>query len=78
MNIEIVNPDKTVFEGEAKAVLLPGMDGFFEILDNHAPLISVLKKGKIKVIDNKGAENFYEVNGGVVENLNNKVLILVD
>ncbi len=78
MFIEIVNPDKTIFEGEAKAVLLPGVDGFFEILDRHAPLISVLRKGKIKVTGEKGEENFYEVNGGVVENLNNKVLILVD
>jgi len=78
MNIEIVNPDKTVFEGEAKAVLLPGIDGFFEILENHAPLISVLKKGKIKVVDMNNKESFYEVNGGVVENLKNKVLILVD
>ncbi len=78
MFIEIVNPDKTIFEGEAKAVLLPGVDGFFEILDRHAPLISVLQKGKIKVVDGSGNENFYEVNGGVVENLHNKVLILVD
>ncbi len=78
MNLEIVNPDKTIFEGEAKAVLLPGIDGFFELLNNHAPLISVLKKGKIKVSDNQGNESLYEINGGVVENLKNKVLILVD
>ncbi len=78
MNLEIVNPDKTVYEGEASAVVLPGIDGFFEILNNHAPLISVLKKGKIKVTDNKGKAKLYEINGGVVENLKNKVLILVD
>ena len=78
MNLEIVNPDKTIFEGEAKSVLLPGIDGFFELLNNHAPLISVLKKGKIKVSDIQGKVSLYEINGGVVENLKNKILILVD
>ena len=49
MNIEIITPDKTLFEGTAKLVQLPGIDGSFEILTNHAPLISVLGKGKIKI-----------------------------
>ena len=51
MNIEIIDPDKTIFQGEAEIVQLPGKDGSFEILNNHAPLISVLKKGKIKIVD---------------------------
>ena len=78
MNLEIVNPDKLIFEGEAQAVVLPGIDGSFEILNNHAPLISVLGKGNIKVTDTNGKANLYKINGGVVENLKNKVLILVD
>jgi F-type H+-transporting ATPase subunit epsilon len=77
MNVEIITPDKTVFKGEADLVQLPGIDGSFEILNNHAPLISALSKGKIKVgINNK--ETFYDINGGVIEVLNNKVLVLAE
>ena len=78
MNLEIITPDKSVFTGEVSLVQLPGIDGSFEILNNHAPLISVLKKGKIKIKDDKDQEQFFEVNGGVVEVLKNKVLILAE
>lgn len=78
MKLEIITPDKNVFEGEVNLVQLPGIDGSFEILNNHAPLISVLKKGKIKVKDENGQEQFFEVNGGVIEVLKNKVLILAE
>jgi len=78
MKLEIITPDKSVFEGEVKLVQLPGIDGSFEILNNHAPLISVLKKGKIKIEDEKGQEQFFDVNGGVIEVLKNKVLILAE
>ena len=78
MNLEIITPDRSVFTGEVSLVQLPGIDGSFEILNNHAPLISVLKKGKIKIKDLKGQEQFFEVNGGVIEVLKNKVLILAE
>ena len=78
MKIEIITPDKTIFEGNVELAQLPGIDGLFEILNNHAPLISVLKKGKIKVTDKKKNTQFFEVNGGVVEVLKNKVLILAE
>ena len=78
MNLEIITPDKSVFTGEVSLVQLPGIDGSLEILNNHAPLISVLKKGKIKIKDDKDQEQFFEVNGGVVEVLKNKVLILAE
>ena len=80
MILEIITPDTTIFTGDNVALVqLPGIDGSFEILQNHAPLISVLKKGKIKVI-NKGEkeEKFFEINGGVIEVLNNKVLVLAE
>jgi len=51
MNLEITTPDKTIFEGEVSLVQLPGIDGSFELLNNHAPMISALKKGKIKIKD---------------------------
>lgn len=78
MNLEIITPDKSVYTGEVSLVQLPGIDGSFEVLDNHAPLISVLQKGKIKIKDSSGQEQFFEVNGGVIEVLKNKVLILAE
>jgi F-type H+-transporting ATPase subunit epsilon len=78
MNLEIITPDKSVYAGEVSLVQLPGIDGSFEVLDNHAPLISVLTKGKIKIKDSNGQEQFFEVNGGVIEVLKNKVLILAE
>ncbi|HFB61762.1 MAG TPA: ATP synthase F1 subunit epsilon [Bacteroidetes bacterium] len=77
MNLEIITPDKTIFKGEADLVQLPGIDGSFEILNNHAPLISALAKGKVKVGRGK-SEDFYDINGGVIEVLDNKVLILAE
>ena len=76
MTIEIINPDETIYSGEADVVQLPGKDGSFEILNNHAPLISVLKEGKIKVVDKNKNTQFFEITGGVIEVLRNKVLIL--
>ncbi len=77
MNLEIITPDTTIYEGEAELVQLPGIDGSFEILNNHAPLISALKQGKIKIKKN-GKEEFFDINGGVIEVLKNKVLILAE
>lgn len=80
MKVEIVTPDSIIFTGEnVELVQLPGIDGSFEVLNNHAPLISVLRKGSVKII-NKGEknENFFEIKGGVIEVLNNKVLILAE
>lgn len=77
MNLEIITPDTTIYQGEAELIQLPGIDGSFEILNNHAPLISALKKGKVK-IKKEGKEEFFEINGGVIEVLENKVLILAE
>lgn len=76
MQVEIINPDKQIFSGEADLVQLPGKDGSFEILNNHAPIISVLKNGKVKIIDKEKNVQFFEIKGGVIEVLNNKILIL--
>lgn len=77
MKLEIITPDNTIYEGEAELVQLPGIDGSFEILNNHAPLISALAKGKIKIKKN-GKEEFFDINGGVIEVLKNKVLVLAE
>lgn len=78
MKLEIITPDKTLFQGEAQLVQLPGLDGSFEILNNHAPMISALKKGYIKIVINADDEDYYEIKGGVVEVLQNKVLVLAE
>lgn len=78
MHIEIIDPDKTIFQGEAELVQLPGKDGSFEILNNHAPLISVLRAGKIKIVDQNKNAQFFEVKGGVIEVQKNKILILAE
>ena len=77
MNLEIITPDKTIFKGEVDLVQLPGIDGSFEILNNHAPLISALREGIIKIQKGK-SEDFFEVKAGVIEVLNNKVLVLAE
>lgn len=78
MYLEIITPDKTIYEGEVTLVQLPGMQGSFEILNSHAPLISVLKSGTIKIQDEQKQTEFFEVKGGVVEVLHNKVLVLAE
>jgi F-type H+-transporting ATPase subunit epsilon len=77
MTLEILTPDKKVFEGEANSVTLPGTMGFFEILNHHAPIISTLQDGKLTVRAG-GKEEVFLIKGGVVEALNNKVMVLVE
>jgi F-type H+-transporting ATPase subunit epsilon len=77
MNLEILTPDKKVFEGEVKSVTVPGTMGSFEILNDHAPIISTLDDGKL-IVRTGGREDVYLVKGGVVEVLNNKVMVLAE
>ncbi|HEV7381489.1 MAG TPA: ATP synthase F1 subunit epsilon [Dyadobacter sp.] len=77
MHLDIITPDKKVFNGEATAVTLPGTEGQFQILNRHAPLVSTLGKGEV-VVDVSGVKQTYTIDGGVVEVLNNKVLVLAE
>tara|TARA_B100000945_G_C20360948_1_gene587100 strand:+ start:1090 stop:1326 length:237 start_codon:yes stop_codon:yes gene_type:complete len=78
MELEIITPEKELFSGEITSVKLPGTNGGFEILNNHAPIISTLKKGEIKVTTNDKKTKTFEVNGGVIEMQNNKIIVLAD
>jgi F-type H+-transporting ATPase subunit epsilon len=79
MKVEIITPDTVIFTGEnVQLVQLPGIDGSFEIMPDHAPLISVLQKGKVKVIPKGEKPLFFDIKGGVIEVLNNKVLVLAE
>jgi F-type H+-transporting ATPase subunit epsilon len=91
MILEIVSPEATLFSGEITSVTLPGIDGSFQILNNHAPIVSILKNGNVKVVTNNLTENLNEkinrvdnttftlaINSGTIEMNNNKVIVLVD
>ena len=78
MQLDIITAESQLYSGEVTSVKLPGMDGEFEILNNHAPVISTLDKGVIRVIDNNNKTENFEVNGGVIEMQNNKIIVLAD
>jgi F-type H+-transporting ATPase subunit epsilon len=78
MKLEIISPEQTIYSGEVSLVQLPGIDGSFEILNNHAPLISVLAAGKVKIEDAQKQTKYFDIKGGVVEVLHNKVLVLAE
>lgn len=77
MKVEIISPDKLIFEGEVISLQLPGKDGSFGVLNDHAPIISSLAEGSVKLNTDQGEKSF-EINGGVVEVLKNKVIVLAD
>jgi F-type H+-transporting ATPase subunit epsilon len=78
MHLEIITPDTKIYKGEVNLVQLPGIDGFFEILNNHAPLISILNKGRVKIIDASKSTKIFNINGGAVEVLKNNIIILAE
>ena len=78
MLLEIITPEKKLFEGEVTSVKFPGTDGEFGVLNNHAPIISTLTKGSIVVIDNNKESKNFVINGGVIEMQNNKIIVLAD
>jgi len=81
MNLEIISPEKTIYSGEAEAVTLPGLNGLFTILNRHAPIISVLKKGVVSYrITGKAKENEIEVmiSEGFVEAMKNNVSVCIE
>jgi len=77
MHLEILTPEKKIFEGSVMIVSFPGADGSFQVLDNHAPLISLLKEGVVEY-KSKEATQKLTITGGVVEVLKNNVVLLAD
>ena len=76
MDLDILTPDKALFSGEVTSVVLPGSKGQFEVLKNHAAIVSSLDKGTVKVKTVEGNTETFEVSGGVVEVLDNKITVL--
>ncbi len=80
MNLEILTPERKLYSGDVYGVQLPGVDGLFEVLEKHAPMVSALKPGKLKVLKDKNQSETaaYTIQGGFVEVLQNKVTVLVE
>lgn len=92
MYLEIVTPESSIFQGDVETVTVPGVDGEFQMLNNHAPIVSLLQEGKVRFSGNinieeqfqdkfiKGDKNSFElmINSGTIELSNNKVIVLVD
>jgi len=77
MNLVILSPEKEIFAGEVKSVIVPGTEGQFEILQNHAAIVSALKSGAVKVTKANGEKMVFAVEGGFAECLNNEVSVLI-
>ena len=78
MNLEIITPEKQVFSGEVTSVKFPGTTGEFEVQNNHAPIISTLSEGEIRVITSENNTEKFSINGGVIEMQNNKIIVLAE
>lgn len=78
MHLEIITPDKKVFDAEVTSVILTGVQGQFQILKDHAPMVTTLAKGKLSIESVAGGTQDMVVDGGVVEVFRNKVLVLAE
>jgi F-type H+-transporting ATPase subunit epsilon len=78
MNLEILTPEHKLFSDAVYGVQLPGVSGSFEVLERHAPLVSALKAGRIKVLNDKTHTTQFEIQSGFVEVIHNRVTVLVE
>ena len=78
MVLEILTPEKKIFSGDVYGVILPGIGGSFEVLDKHAPMVSALKAGTVKMLTNKTTSQTYTIQSGFAEVINNKTTVLIE
>jgi F-type H+-transporting ATPase subunit epsilon len=78
LNLDIITPDDKVFDGDVLSVIVPGTKGSFQVKYNHAPIISTLSKGPIQVETEAGMRVFNALEDGVIEVLNNQIIILCE
>jgi F-type H+-transporting ATPase subunit epsilon len=78
VKIEIITPDKNIYSGEIRSVRVPGRKGSFQVLKDHAPIISTLDAGKVIIADDQGTEVRFEITGGVIEVRRNRIILLAD
>lgn len=77
MNVKITTPDTVLYEGQAKLIHLPGVGGSFQILENHAPIVSALMQGELRITTDADETKTFGIRGGVVKCQQNEALILV-
>jgi F-type H+-transporting ATPase subunit epsilon len=78
MKIEIITPERKIYEGDIKSVRVPGRKGSFQVLIDHAPIISTLDSGQVIMVDQNGSEKTLQISGGVIEVKANKIILLAD
>lgn len=78
MHLEILTPGGKTYSGEVMGVQLPGVTGSFEVLDKHAPIVAALRSGRLKVLLNKNTNENFDIEGGFVEVLDNRVTVMVE
>ena len=78
MKIEIITPDRNIYSGEVHSVRVPGRKGSFQVLKDHAPIISTLDAGPVIIADEQDAEIRFEITGGVIEVKRNRIILLAD
>ena len=78
MLVEIITPEKSLYQGEASAVTAPSTMGPFTMLEHHAPIVAILEKGEVVITDKQGEKLTFEINGGFCEQHNNTVIICVE
>lgn len=78
IDLEIVSPVSFVYQGKVKSVSAPGTNGGFQVLYNHAPFVSSLTIGKVKIVDENGNEKLYSISSGILEVSNNKASIIAE
>jgi F-type H+-transporting ATPase subunit epsilon len=78
MKLEIITPDKKVYEGDIRSIRVPGKKGSFQVLKDHAPIISTLENGPVFIVDQDGKEINLEINGGVIEVKMNRIILLAE
>ena len=78
MNVEIISPSETLFEGEASAVTVPSKMGAFTLLEHHAPIVAILEAGKVSLTDGNGEQKEFVIKGGFTENHDNQLTICVE
>lgn len=78
MYLEIVSPEKLLFSGEVTLVEVPGTQGPFVMLNRHAPIVSTLEAGKLRLVEESGRERTFDIGSGVVENRDSKIVVLIE
>jgi F-type H+-transporting ATPase subunit epsilon len=78
VKLEIITPDSTIYTGKVRSVRVPGIKGSFQVLRDHAPIISTLGSGEVRIIDDQAKEIIFNVDGGVIEVKMNRIILLAE